>query len=105
MVIGLCSIPFQKSKFGEMQISSFPLSPAPTYLENLPVTRCHHTLHAKFRRGMEKPGSGGSGINMGFWCGSGDSVGSFYLKIISFNKKMSDPLKDACPLLKGFFSF
>jgi hypothetical protein len=55
MVVPGYSIPLQKGKLRKMQISSFPLSPTPTDLKDLPVARCHHPLHAKFWRGMKEP--------------------------------------------------
>jgi hypothetical protein len=92
MIVTLCSIPFQKGKLRKVQAPPFPFSPAPADLKNLLIPRCHHSLHAKFRRGMKKPCPGGDSINMRFWRRGGYSVGSFYFQITFFNKKLSDPL-------------
>jgi len=75
-----------------MQTPSLPLSPAPADLKNLLIPSSHHSLHAKFRRGMKKPCAGGDGINMRFRGGGGYSTGGLDFQITVLNKKFSDAL-------------
>jgi hypothetical protein len=48
-------IPFQKSEFRNMLISTFSLTPAATDLEKLLISRSHYPFHAELRRGMKEP--------------------------------------------------
>jgi len=75
-----------------VQTPSLPFPPASADLKNLLIPCRHHSLHAKFRRGMKKPCAGGDSINMRFRGRGGYSVGGLDFQITVLNKKLSDAL-------------
>ena len=87
-----------------MLASPFSLSPTPADLKNFLIACSQHPLHAKLRRGVEKPLTRGYSIDVGFWSWGRNPVGGLNFEITLINKEFSYGLDEVRPLLKRFLA-
>ena len=73
-VINPAPVPFQKGKFGEVQIPPFPFSETPGNLKDPGKTFGQKAFHAQLGRGLQVAVANGDGFNMGFRGGGGNCI-------------------------------
>jgi len=78
-----------------MLATPFSLPPAAADLKDLLVSCGKHTLHAEFRRGMEKPRTGRDGVDVGFGWRGRDTVRRLDFQISPADEKLSCALNDS----------